>query len=101
MSLSKEEYEGIVNTEPLKEEHICWYTSNRSNSLGKFEIALMEVVKCTYPHPCAPEYGYLITEETRFIKRVDRMSEEAGVLVCMEANQNAITYMQNLLKDKD
>jgi hypothetical protein len=86
--ITKEEYEATVNTEPLKIEHVCWFVKDEGyDNL----ITLMEVVKLTYKHPCAPDYAFHYQQESRAIKTVKRNSEDGGVIVLMEANQKAIT----------
>jgi len=95
MRKTKEEYEGIINTEPVEIEHVCWFT--RRNNLNSAIICLEEVVKTTYKHPSAPDVATYYQEEVRFIKEAHELSEEAGILLLMEANQKAITnQMRNM-----
>ena len=55
----------FVNTDkqPLKTEHICWYTGENLDG----DLTLVEVVRETYRHPDAPEVATVsvINEHTR------------------------------------
>ena len=90
MRKTKEEYEGIVNTEPVKVQHICWFTCR--DNLDSTKICLKEVVRAIYTHPCAPDDAHYYQEELRLIKTIHQYSEEAGALLLMEANQDAISH---------
>lgn len=75
----------FVNTEqePLRKEHICFYTKDHGN-----EIELFEIQKIFYKHPDAPEYAEImvIQENSRGILK--RSSFAAASLVLLEASQN-------------
>jgi len=77
----------IINAPFLKQTHVSWYTKDGS---GGNSIQLFEVVESHYKHPEAPEDATIPVIEIKFVKEVKRTSLEAGALVLLEANQNAV-----------
>ena len=81
-----------INNEPgdcVKERHICYFTRDEGAV-----IALMEVVESFYRHPQAPEDAILPVIEMKCVKQCHRHTYEAGVLVLLEANENAVSLQQ-------
>lgn len=81
-----------ICTEPssfVKERHICYFVSRDGNS-----ISLEEVVERCYRHPEAPNDAFIPVTETRVVKTLNVLDNEAGVLLLMEANQKAILHQE-------
>lgn len=78
----------IINSDPVQEVHICWYTRRDYSDSSK--IVLMEVVNVKYAHPEAPEAAWVWVVEERSNEPVRAVSLEAASLILMEANQRVI-----------
>jgi hypothetical protein len=78
----------VINTEPVSEKHICWYTVADSYD----NIQLVEVVERFYVHPQAPDDAYIQQTEVISRNRASRLSSEAAAWILLEANQKAISF---------
>lgn len=74
----------FVNTEqePLRKEHICFYTKDHGN-----EIELFEIQKVFYKHPDVPEYAEVMVIQ-EFSRQKLKRNSFAAALILLEAAQN-------------
>ena len=83
----------VINTEPKKETHICFYVT-RLASRRAGEIQLIEVYEATYAHPQAPEDANIQVTETRLVDRANPISYKAATWLLLEAAQKAVQAAQ-------
>ena len=82
----------VINSDPVEEKHICWYTERRSGN----KIALFEVINVKYKHPTHPEYCCVWVVETKLVKVVSALSVDAAPLIVLEASQNTTDMLMSL-----
>jgi len=78
----------IINEEPVKEKHICWFTERNSSDSRK--IRLYEVRECFYRHPQALDIAFVKQLEVFFMDECNELDPKAATWILMEANQKAI-----------
>ena len=82
----------VINGDPVKEKHLCYYTERDDVKT----ISLYEVVKATYPHPDAPEHATVECVETRFRKSCKAYASSGAPLVLLEAAQANMETLDTL-----
>lgn len=73
------------NINPIKTEHICYYSKLEDN-----KITLFEVVKEFYPHPEAPEDMLITKIDTHRIRNVLLHTRDSAALELLLSAQNNI-----------
>lgn len=82
----------VINSDPVEEKHICWYTE-RSGYGNK--IKLFEVLNVKYKHPTHPEFCNVWVVETKFVKEYSVSSADAAPLILLEASQTTISIVRD------
>lgn len=86
-----------INEKPVKEKHICYYTTKSGpDTDNPKNIFLWEVYEAYYRHPDAPEHALIQTIETRLIKQENRFSISGASCVVLEAANNVIKNEEKL-----
>lgn len=78
----------IINSDPISEKHISWFT----NCYSSTHVELREVVERTYQHPEAPEYATVKMIEIKCHSSFNRLGVDAGVVVLLEASLNSVSH---------
>lgn len=86
----------VINSDPVSEKHISWFT--RAGDKGN-DIELYEIVERSYPHPQAPEYATVPVIEIKSVASFKRLSLQGATSVLLEASLNAITNDQRRGKE--
>jgi len=82
----------VINGEPIKEEHISWYTARSFSGTSEI-ISLYEVVRADYEHPEAPGYTTISQIEIRLRNSCKIISEKAAPLLLLEAALKTVSLL--------
>jgi len=78
----------IINSDPINEIHVCYFTKTIGDKITLYEIVINE-----YEHPDSQGESTIPQYDIKDILTLNKTDKKAGALILMEANQSNIDLL--------